>query len=396
MSRKTLKDIDISGKRLLIRADFNVPLEGTTITDDARIAKTLPTIQYALSKNAKVILMSHLGRPKGKPTPEFSLKPVAVRLGELLKKNVELLPDCVGPQVESRIQKMKNGEVVLLENLRFHSEEEKNDAGFSKQLAALGEIYVDDAFGACHRAHASTAGVAEHLPAVAGLLMAKEIEYFDKVIDSPDRPFVAIMGGAKVHDKIKLINNLIQKVDTLLIGGGMAYTFVKAQGKSIGTSKLDEEGLKLVPGIFAEAKKRNVKIIIANDWVIAQEFKENSPTKIVEESIPDGWMGLDVGPKTIEKFKSALQDAKLVLWNGPVGVFEWKAFEKGTKSVAEFLANSAATVVVGGGDSAAAIKKYNLESKVAHVSTGGGASLEYLEGQVLPGIACLAEAECTV
>jgi phosphoglycerate kinase len=340
--------------------------------------------------------MSHLGRPKGKPTPEFSLRPVAKRLSELLKKSVELLPDCVGPEVEARVKQMKNGDVALLENLRFHAEEEKNDPAFSKKLAALADVYVDDAFGACHRAHASTVGVAEHLPSVAGLLMAKEIEYFDKVLENPERPFVAILGGAKVHDKIKVINSLLQKVDTLLIGGGMAYTFVKAQGKSIGTSKLDAEGLKLVPGIFEEAKKKNVKIIVASDWVAAPEFKLDAPTKVYDGSIPGGWMGLDIGPKTIEAFKKALRDAKLVLWNGPVGVFEWEAFEKGTKAIAEFLANSSATVVVGGGDSAAAVKKFNLEERMAHVSTGGGASLEYLEGEVLPGIACLEEAEVRV
>jgi 3-phosphoglycerate kinase len=286
--------------------------------------------------------------------------------------------------------------VALLENLRFHAEEEKNDPVFSKKLAALADIYVDDAFGACHRAHASTVGVAEHLLAVAGLLMAKEIEYFDKILENPDRPFVAIMGGAKIHDKIKVITSLLQKVDTLLIGGGMAYTFVKAQGKSIGTSKLDEEGLKLVPGILEEAKKRNVKLVVAGDWLIASDFKSNAPTKLAEGSIPDGWMGLDIGPKTTEIFRKTLRDAKLVLWNGPVGVFEWEAFEKGTRAIAELLANSSATVVIGGGDSAAAVKKFNLEEKFAHVSTGGGASLEYLEGEVLPGIACLEEAEVRV
>jgi len=392
MSRKTLKDIDLTGKRLLIRTDFNVPLEGTAITDDARIVKTLPTITHALSKGAKVILMSHLGRPKGKPAPEFSMAPVAKRLSELLGKKVELLANCVGPEVEARVKRMKDGEVVLLENLRFHAQEEKNDPAFAKQLASLGDIYCNDAFGACHRAHASTAGVAEHLPAVAGLLMAKEIEYFDKVLENPERPFVAILGGAKIHDKIKVIQSLLRKVDTLLIGGGMAYTFVKAQGRSIGTSKLDEEGLKLVPGILEEAKKRNVKVLIACDWITAREFKADSPTQLADNSIPDGWMGLDIGPKTREIFKNALKDAKLVLWNGPLGVFEWPAFEQGTKTIADLLASSHATVIVGGGDSAAAVKKYHLEEKMAHVSTGGGASLEYLEGEVLPGIACLEEA----
>lgn len=391
MARKTIKDIDIKNKRVLIRVDFNVPLEGTKITDDTRIKESLPTIQYALSQGAKVVLMAHLGRPKGKPTPEFSLKPVAEHLSKVLAKPVELLPDCVGPQVEAKAKAMRSGDVVLLENLRFHSEEEKNDPAFAKQLAALGEVYVDDAFGACHRAHASTEGVAKYLPSVAGLLMAKEITYFDKILQNPDRPFVAIMGGAKVNDKIKVIDSLLEKVNTLLIGGGMAYTFVKAEGLPIGSSKLDEEGLKLVPGILEKAKKKGVKVIVSHDWVIADGFKEDAKTKLADNSIPDGWMGLDIGPKTIESFKKELSTAKLVLWNGPLGVFEWSAFEKGTKAIAEYLTQTKATVVVGGGDSAAAIKKYGLENKVAHVSTGGGASLEYLEGEVLPGIACLQE-----
>lgn len=389
MMPKTIKDIDITNKRVIIRADFNVPLDGETITDDARITKTLPTIEYALSKKAKVILMSHLGRPKGAVTPEFSLKPVAKRLTELLKKPVTLAPDSIGPEVEKLVKAMKSGDVLLLENLRFHKEEEKNDPEFSKKLASLAEVYVDDAFGACHRAHASTEGIAKYLPAVAGFLMAKEIEYFDKILEKPEHPLVAIMGGAKINDKMKVIKSLLERVDTLLIGGGMAYTFAKAQGMSIGNSKLDEEGLKLIPEILAEAKRRGVKLVISTDWVIAQEFKADSPTKIADGNIPDGWMGLDIGPKTIQAFKDALKSAKLVIWNGPLGVSEWKAFERGTREIAEWLAASSAMVVIGGGDSAAAVKKFGLEEKMAHVSTGGGASLEYLEGEALPGIACL-------
>ncbi len=391
MPRKTIKDIDIQNKRVIIRADFNVPLDGEVITDDARIVKSLPTIEYALGQNAKIILMSHLGRPKGERKLEFSLKPVAKRLSELLKKPVELMSDCVGPEAEEKAASLKSGEIILLENLRFHKEETKNDPEFAKKLAALADIYVSDAFGACHRAHASTAGIAEFLPSVAGFLMAKEMQYFDKVTKNPDRPFVAIMGGAKIHDKIKVIESLLQKVDALLVGGGMAYTFIKAQGGAVGASKIDEEGLKLIPQILEEAKKRNVKLLISKDWVVAEEFKADSPTKLAEDNVPDGWMGLDVGPKTIRRFKEVLEGAKLVIWNGPVGVFEWDAFSKGTREIAEFLANSEATVIIGGGDSAAAIKKYGLENQVAHVSTGGGASLEYLEGKVLPGIACLEE-----
>jgi phosphoglycerate kinase len=389
MAVKTIQDIDIADKRLLIRVDFNVPLENGVITDDARIVKSLPTIQYALKNKAKVILVTHLGRPKGEVNPEFSLLPVAKKLSEVLGQSVDLITEPIGPEVESKVAALAGGDIVLLENIRFYKEETANDPEFSKKLALLADVFVNDAFGSCHRAHASTAGVAEYLPAVAGLLMAKEIEYFDRVLESPDRPLVAIMGGAKIHDKIKVIESLLERIDTLIIGGGMAYTFAKADGKTVGTSKIDEEGLAMIPQIYEAAKKNSVTVVRSTDWIVGKDFDPNTETQVVDENIPDGWMGLDIGPRSIEAFKKELQDAKLVIWNGPLGVFEWKAFENGTKSVANAVVEMDATVIIGGGDSAAAVKKFGLEDRVAHVSTGGGASLEYLEGKVLPGIACL-------
>ena len=388
MNKKTVKDIDIKKKRVLVRADFNVPLDSQgNITDDARIVKTLPTLEYILSQESKLILMSHLGRPKGF-TPEFSLSPVAKRLGELLRKKVELLKDCVGDDVKVKVNQMKSGEVILLENLRFHQEEEKNDPAFVKKLSELGEIYVDDAFGAAHRAHASVEGVTHYLPAVCGLLLAKEIEYFEKVMTSPERPFVTILGGAKVSDKIKIIENLLARVDSLLIGGGMAYTFLKVQGQSIGNSKLDELGLAVAKEILDKAKRSNVKIVLPIDHVMGDSFNANAKVRIGEK-IDEGWMGLDIGPKTVELFEKELARAKTILWNGPVGVFEWEAFSKGSREIANFIASLRATTIVGGGDTASAVKEFGLEDKMSHISTGGGASLEFLEGKVLPGIAAL-------
>lgn len=388
MNKKSVKDIDLKGKRVLVRADFNVPLDPESrITDDARIVKTLPTLQYILSQNAKLILMSHLGRPKGRDA-SCSLKPVAARLTELLKKKVELLADCIGEEVKARVNRMKEGEVVLLENLRFYAEEEKNDSGFAKKLAESGEVYVNDAFGAAHRAHASVEGVTHYLPAVSGLLLAREIEYFEKVMTAPERPFVAILGGSKVSDKIKVIENLLPKVDAFLIGGGMAYTFLKVQGQPIGNSKLDEPGIAIARDILDKSGKMKVRIVLPVDHVVADSFNEKAQSKVVT-SIEGGWMGLDIGPKSLELFKKELASAKTILWNGPVGVFEWPAFAKGSRELARAIAAGRATSIVGGGDTASAIKEFGLEDKMSHISTGGGASLEFLEGKVLPGIAAL-------
>ncbi len=390
MNKKTIRDVSIQGKRVIMRVDYNVPQDETgKITDDSRIVKSLETVKYCLGQGAKVILMSHLGRPKGKPEAKYSLKPVADHLSVLLKQKVDLLPDCVGPQVAARVQAMKNGEAVLLENLRFHAEEEKNDRQFSKELASLGDIYCNDAFGTAHRAHASTAGITEFLPGVAGFLLAKEIEYFDKAITNPDRPFVTILGGAKVSDKIKLIGNLLDKADTLLIGGAMAYTFYKVMGIKIGNSKFDPDGEQVAREALEKSKAKKVPMIFPADRVIAQKLEKGVETKIVTGDIPDGWSGFDIGPQSIENFKKILSTAKTVVWNGPVGVFEVPPFDAGTRALAEYLSTLKATTIIGGGDTAAAVKDFGLEEKMSHVSTGGGASLEYLEGTVLPGIAAL-------
>ena len=390
MNKQTIEDIDLKGKRVLMRVDYNVPLnEQGLITDDARIAKSLDTVKYILGQNAKLILMSHLGRPDGKPSPKYSLKPAAEHLAKLLNKKVALLPDCVGPQVETQVKAMKDGEVVMLENVRFHAEEEKNDPEFSKKLAALGEIYVNDAFGTAHRAHASTVGVTKYLPAVAGFLLAKEVTYFDKAISNPERPFVAILGGAKVVDKVKLISNLLEKTDTILIGGAMAYTFYKIMGIKIGNSKFDPAGEQAAKDALAKSKVKGVPIILPSDRVIAEKMEKNTPTQVVEGDIPDGWSGFDIGPKSIESFKEILSKAKTIVWNGPLGLFEVPPFDKGTREIANFMAGLKATTIIGGGDTAAAVMQFGLESKMSHVSTGGGASLEYLEGTVLPGVAAL-------
>lgn len=391
MQKKTIKDIDIRNKRVLMRVDYNVPLDDhLNITDDSRITKSLPTVKYVLEQGAKVILMSHLGRPKGKPEPKYSLAPVSKHLSKLINRPVELLSDCIGSAVEQKVKNLKNGEVVLLENLRFHKEEEENESHFSKQLASLGEVYVNDAFGTAHRAHASTVGVTSHLPSVAGFLLGKEVEYFDKVISNPERPFVAILGGAKVSDKIKLIKNLFQKADMILIGGAMAYTFYKVQGINIGNSKFEPAGEPAAREALEIAKNKNFPIYFPVDRVIAEKLEKNVPFKITEGDIPDGWSGFDIGPKTIEKYKELLTKAKTVVWNGPVGVCEYPPFDKGTRALAEHLASlESTTTIIGGGDTAAAVIQMGLEDKMSHVSTGGGASLEYLEGTVLPGIKAL-------
>ena len=391
MAKKTIKDVDLKGKRVLIRVDFNVPLdENLNITDDIRIRAALPTIKYALDKGAKVILMSHLGRPDGQVKEELRLAPVAKRLRELLNKPVLALKDCIGDDVKKSVAAMKAGDVILLENLRFHAEEEKNDPDFAKKLASLGDIFVNDAFGTAHRAHASTEGVTHYLPSVAGFLLEKEIEYLGNAVDNPKRPFVAILGGAKVKDKIKVIDNLLNKVDALLIGGGMAYTFLKVQGKTIGSSKLDKDGLETAKSALEKASKKKIPILLPVDHIVADKFDANADSKLVGADIPDGWMGLDIGPKTIKLFEEKLKSAKTIVWNGPLGVFEMDKFAKGTEDIAKFIASlKGVTSIIGGGDTAAAMAKFKLEDKMSHISTGGGASLEYLEGRGLPGIDAL-------
>ena len=392
--KQTIKDIDIKGKRVLIRVDFNVPLDKATgqITDDTRIRESLPTIRYGLGHGAAVVLMSHLGRPDGKRVASMSLQPVATRLGELLQRPVAFLQECVGAEVEGRVQSLKPGEVVLLENLRFHAQEEANDPAFAAQLARLGQVYVNDAFGSAHRAHASTEGVAHHLPAVAGFLMEKEIKYLDEALSNPVRPYVAILGGAKVSDKISVINRLLEKVDRLLIGGGMSYTFLKAQGYAVGSSKLEVDKIELAKQLIEKAKQRKVELILPLDHIITTSLDPGTPVKTVKVGqIPDGWGGADIGPQTIQRFIAALADAKTVVWNGPVGVFEQERFMNGSRAIAQALATSNATTVIGGGDSAACVQQLGLADKMTHISTGGGASLEFLEGKVLPGIAILRE-----
>lgn len=390
MNKKTIEDVDVAGKRVLCRVDFNVPLKDGVITDDRRIRAAIPTIQYLVDHGAKVILCSHLGRPRGQVVEELRLNPVAARLADLMGRPVTKVDDCVGEDVKKAVAAMKDGDILLLENLRFHKEEEKNDPDFAAELASLADIYVNDAFGAAHRAHASTEGVTKHLPAVSGYLMKKELDYLSKVISDPERPFVAILGGAKVADKIPVIQNLLSKVDTLIIGGGMAYTFFKAQGLEIGKSLLDEEGLELARKALEDAKARGVKLLLPTDIVVAAEFNNDSPSRVVPaDQIPADMMGLDIGPETRKAFAEEIKSAKTVFWNGPMGVFEMPNFAHGTLAIAEALAASGATTVVGGGDSAAAIEQMGYADKVSHVSTGGGASLEFVEGRELPGVAAL-------
>ncbi len=391
MAKKTIQDVDLKGKKVLMRVDFNVPLDDKlNITDDIRIRAALPTIKYAIDKGAKVILMSHLGRPEGKVVENLRLAPCAKRLEKLLGRPVTMLKDCIGPDVKRGVDAMKPGDVVLLENLRFHAEEEANDANFAKELASLGDVFVNDAFGTAHRAHASTEGVTHYLPSVAGFLLGKEIEYLGNAVDKPRKPFVAILGGAKVKDKIKVIDNLLNKVDALLIGGGMAYTFLKAQGKTIGSSKLDKDGFDTAKAALDKAAKKKIPILLPVDNVIGDKFDANANTEIVGENIPDGWMGLDIGPKTIRLFEDTLKSARTIVWNGPLGVFEMDKFATGTEEIAKFIAGlKGAISIIGGGDTAAAMAKFKVEDKMTHISTGGGASLEYLEGKGLPGIDAL-------
>ena len=392
MNKKTVRDIDVAGKKVLVRCDFNVPLDGETgaITDNRRIRAAIPTIQYLIDHNAKVILCSHLGRPKGEVNPKYSLKPVAEELSKLLGKEVKLAKDVIGEDAQKLTSEIKEGEVVLLENVRFHKEEEKNDPEFAKKLASFAEIYVNDAFGTAHRAHASTAGVADYLPAVSGFLIEKELKFLGEALNNPKRPFVAIMGGKKVSDKIGVIENLIEKVDTLIIGGGMAYTFYKAQGHHIGTSICEEDKLDLATSLLKKAEEKGVKLLLPVDNHVSSEYSNDGEDRFVESTeIPDGFMGLDIGPKTIENFKNAIKNAKTVLWNGPLGVTEFSKFAEGTRAIATALAESDAVTIIGGGDSAAAVEKMGLADKMTHISTGGGASLEFLEGKVLPGIDCL-------
>ena len=387
--KKTIEDIDVQGKKVLVRVDFNVPLnENGEITDETRIRAALPTIQYLLDHGAKVILMSHLGRPKGEVKPEFSLAPVAKRLSEILNTKVIFAKDCIGKEAQDAVDSMEAGQVVLLENLRFHKEETANDPEFAKQLASLGDIFVLDAFGTAHRAHASTAGVADYLPAVAGFLIGKELSIMGKALEDPARPFIAILGGAKVSDKIGVIENLLGKVDGLIIGGGMANTFVKAQGYEMGKSLVDDERLGLARDLMDQAKKKGIKIMLPSDFVVAKEFKADAETQIVAaENIPADAMALDIGPSTRIIFANEIKSAKTVIWNGPMGVAEMPAFANGTKAIAEALADSSAITIIGGGDSAAAVKKLGYADKMSHISTGGGASLEFLEGKELPGVA---------
>lgn len=395
MNKKTLNDFNYEGKKVLVRCDFNVPMdENQKITDDIRITSSLPTINYLLEKGAKVILMSHLGRPKGEANPKYSLAPVAKRLSELLKKEVIFAADdmVVSEKVREQLDKMEKGDVALLENTRYRKEEEKNEEGFAKDLASLGELYVNDAFGTSHRAHASNVGVSTYLPSALGLLVEKEVSVMGKALEEPERPFIAILGGAKVSDKIGVIENLLNIVDTVLIGGGMAYTFLKAKGCGIGSSLLEEDKIDLAKDLMHMAIAQDVSLVTPKDVVIAKEFKNDTEFRTVNiDQIPDDMMGLDIGEKTIEKFADIIKDAKTVIWNGPLGVFEMENFNKGTYAIAKAMAESNATTIIGGGDSAAAVEKAGLADKMTHISTGGGASLELLEGKVLPGIAAISD-----
>ncbi len=390
MDKQTIQDVTFKGKKVVVRVDFNVPLDKSlNITDDRRIKEALPTIQYLLKQGAsKVILMSHLGRPDGQVVENLRLTPIAKQLEKLLGEKVLKLDECVGAAVKQKIDQSKE-KVVLLENLRFHKEEEKNNPEFAKQLAALADIYVNDAFGTAHRAHASTEGIAKFLPAVAGFLIERELKYLGEAVNSPKRPMVVILGGAKVSDKIMLIENLLKKADSILIGGGMAFTFLKAMGKNIGNSKLDPEKVDVARSLLEKAKKANVHIELTSDFCIVKNFDATDTLKTVKD-IPDGWESLDIGPETRKRFKDILSKAKTVIWNGPVGVFEIDAYAAGTKDVAQHLAGlKGVMTIIGGGDSAAAVSKFGLDDKMTHISTGGGASLEYLEGKELPGIAAL-------
>ena len=391
-NKMSVKDIDVAGKKVLVRCDFNVPLKDGVITNDKRIVAALPTIKYLKENGAKVILCSHLGRPKGEWLPEFSLAPVAKRLSELLECEVRMSKDVIGEDAKDISATIKEGEVALLENVRYYKEETKNAPEFAKELASLAEIFVNDAFGTAHRAHASTTGVADYIPAVCGFLIQKEIDVMGKALDNPVRPFVAVLGGAKVSDKIGVITNLLEKVDTLIVGGAMAYTFLKAEGHNVGISLCEEDKLELASELLAKAKEKGVSLLLPVDHIAADKFDENAePVAVEGKDIPDGLMGMDIGPKSVELFKEAVKNAKTVIWNGPMGVFEFKNFAGGTFAVAEAIAETDCISIIGGGDSVAAVTKLGFADKMTHISTGGGASLEFLEGLELPGIAALNE-----
>jgi len=410
VSKLTIEDLDVKGKRVLMRVDFNVPQnDDGTVRDDTRIRAALPSINYVRDRGGKLVLMSHLGRPKDPAKAEseeekakiikennlFKMDPIADKLRELVGGNVRKLDQLVGPEVEAAVSKMQPGDIIVLENTRFHKGETKNDPELSKQLAGLADVYVNDAFGSAHRAHASTEGVAHFVPkAAAGFLLAKEMQFFTRVLTNPERPLLAILGGAKVSDKIPVIENLLNLVDTLIIGGGMAFTFLKAQGYEIGKSLLDEPGIETAKDVMKKAKEKGIDLLLPEDFVVASEFSAEAQSKVVPlGQIPAGWMGLDIGPRTVEKFRAVIAKARMIVWNGPLGVFEMEQFANGTKSIARALADSAAMTIIGGGDTAAAVAQFGLEAKMSHVSTGGGASLEMLEGKVLPGLAALTDKE---
>ncbi|MGY2610714.1 phosphoglycerate kinase [Bacillus pretiosus] len=391
MNKKSIRDVDLKGKRVFCRVDFNVPMKEGKITDETRIRAALPTIQYLVEQGAKVILASHLGRPKGQAVEELRLTPVAARLGELLGKDVKKADEAFGPVAQEMVAAMNEGDVLVLENVRFYAGEEKNDAELAKEFAALADIFVNDAFGAAHRAHASTAGIADYLPAVSGLLMEKELDVLGKALSNPERPFTAIIGGAKAKDKIGVIRHLLDKVDNLIIGGGLAYTFVKALGHEIGLSLCEDDKIELAKEFMQLAKEKGVNFYMPVDVVITEEFSETATTQIVGiDSIPSNWEGVDIGPKTREIYADVIKNSKLVVWNGPMGVFEMTPFAEGTKAVGQALADAEDTYsVIGGGDSAAAVEKFGMADKMSHISTGGGASLEFMEGKELPGVVCL-------
>ncbi|MFC7688172.1 phosphoglycerate kinase [Ureibacillus sp. GCM10028918] len=388
--KKTMNDVEVKGKRVFVRVDFNVPMENGEITDDTRIRAAIPTIKQLVESGAKVVLASHLGRPKGEVNEDMRLTQVGKHLSELIGKQVIKLDESIGAEVENTVATMQEGDIVLLENVRFHKGEEKNDEELSKSFAKLADIYVNDAFGAAHRAHASTEGIAKHIPAVSGLLMEKELDVLGKALSNPERPFTAIIGGAKVKDKIGVIENLLDKVDHLIIGGGLSFTFIKAQGHSIGKSLLEEDKIDLAKSFIEKAKEKGVQLHMPIDAVIANEFSKDAETKTVDiEEIPEDWMGLDIGPKTAEHYASIIKDSKLIIWNGPMGVFEMDKFANGTKTVAQAMADTEGYTIIGGGDSAAAVEKFEVASQMNHISTGGGASLELMEGKALPGIVSL-------
>jgi len=391
LEKRTVRDVEVAGRRVLVRVDFNVPLdEHGRVADDRRIRESLPTVRYLLEQGAAVVLMSHLGRPGGRVVEELRMAPVGERLAQLLGRPVRVLPDCVGPEVEAVVARLQPGEVALLENLRFYPGEEGNDPAFAAALARLGDLYVNDAFGTAHRAHASTVGVAAHLPAVAGLLMEKEIRYLSRLLESPEHPFVAVLGGKKVSDKIGVLRNLLERVDAVLVGGGMAYTFLRSQGYRVGRSLVEEDKVELARELSERARARGVPLWLPEDVVVAERPSPEVPRRVVPAGeIPEGWMGLDIGPRTAERFAGVIEGARLVVWNGPMGVFEVEPFAAGTRAVAEAVARCPGTTVVGGGDTAAAVERFGLLGRFDHVSTGGGASLEFLEGRELPGIRVL-------